>query len=110
MGVSDAIVGLGERAPSTAGALARGAMVRLRGTIRSLVQFSGRNWRSATITGTSPRASVSDTSVWQLAVLPRAEAYCEATPTECVPFFDNSSDFSRHIRVDVRSPQEAQTP
>ena len=38
------------------------------------------------MTGTSPRASVSDTSVWQLAVLPSAEAYCAATPTECVPF------------------------
>src|SRR6266702_881564 len=29
---------------------------------------------------TSPRASVSDTSVWQLAVLPSAEAYCAPTP------------------------------
>src|SRR5215831_6902 len=38
------------------------------------------------MTGTSPRASVSDTRVWQLAVLPSAEAYCGATPTECVPF------------------------
>src|SRR5882757_6987370 len=46
---------------------------------RSLVQLSGRKRRSVTITGTSPRASVSDTSVWQLAFLPRAEAYCEAT-------------------------------
>ena len=52
---------------------------------RSFVQFSGRKRRNATITGTSPRASVSDTSVWQLAVLPRAEAYCAATPTECSP-------------------------
>jgi transposase len=26
------------------------------------------------------------TGVWQLAVLPSAEAYCGATPTECVPF------------------------
>ena len=42
---------------------------------------------NATITGTSPRASVSDTSVWQFAVLPSAEAYCGATPTECLPFF-----------------------
>ena len=54
---------------------------------RSFVQFSGRKRRNATITGTSPRASVSETSVWQLAVLPRAEAYCAATPTECFPFF-----------------------
>src|SRR6516165_7945976 len=38
------------------------------------------------MTGTSSRASVSDTKVWQLAVLPSAEAYCAATPTECVPF------------------------
>jgi hypothetical protein len=36
---------------------------------------------------TSPRASVSDTNVWQFAVLPTAEAYCAATPTECVPVF-----------------------
>jgi len=27
-------------------------------------------------------ASVSDTRVWQLAVLPSAEAYCAATPTD----------------------------
>src|SRR6202035_3329492 len=54
---------------------------------RSLVQLSGRKRRNATITGTSSQASVSDTSVWQLAFLPSAEAYCEATPTECLPFF-----------------------
>src|SRR5262249_27595442 len=53
---------------------------------RLLVQLSGRNNRNASMTGTSPRASVSDTRVWQLAVLPSAEAYCAATPTECVPF------------------------
>ena len=46
---------------------------------------SRRKRRNATITGTSPRASVSDTRVWQLAFLPSAEAYCEATPTECLP-------------------------
>jgi hypothetical protein len=40
-----------------------------------------------TMTGSSPRASVSDTDVWQLAVLPRDEAYCGATPTERSPFF-----------------------
>jgi hypothetical protein len=34
------------------------------------------------MTGTSPRASVSDTKVWQLEVFPSAEAYCGATPTE----------------------------
>src|SRR5438477_2880723 len=56
-------------------------------TCLSLVQFSGRKRRRATATGTSPRASVSDTSVWQLAVLPNAEAYCALTPTECLPFF-----------------------
>src|SRR5262245_65187154 len=53
---------------------------------RLLVQLSGRNSRKASMTGTSPRASVSDTRVWQLAVFPSAEAYCAATPTECVPF------------------------
>src|SRR5580704_2799869 len=53
---------------------------------RSPVQLSGRNSRSASVTGTSPRASVSDTRVWQFAVLPSAEAYCAATPNECVPF------------------------
>jgi hypothetical protein len=56
----------------------------------SLVQLSGRNRRRPIITGTSSRASVSDTSVWQLAVLPSAEAYCGATPTECVPFFGSA--------------------
>ncbi len=52
-----------------------------------LVQLSGTKKRNATMTGTSPRASVSDTNVWQLAVLPRDEAYCAATPTERSPFF-----------------------
>src|SRR5262249_24898529 len=52
---------------------------------RLLVQLSGRNNRNASMTGTSPRASVSDTRVWQLAVLPSAEAYCAATTTECLP-------------------------
>ena len=33
-----------------------------------LVQLSGRNNRNASTTGTSPRASVSDTRVWQLEV------------------------------------------
>src|SRR3546814_18934379 len=37
----------------------------------SLVQLSGRNKRSAIGTGTSPLASVIDTSVWQLAFLDR---------------------------------------
>src|ERR1700746_1747796 len=53
---------------------------------RLLVQLSGRNSRNVSMTGTKPRASVSDTRVWQLAVLPNAEAYCAATPTEWVPF------------------------
>src|ERR1700674_1501574 len=43
---------------------------------RSLVQLSGRNSRRAIMTGTSSRASVSDTRVWQFEVLPSAEAYC----------------------------------
>src|SRR5258707_2674097 len=55
--------------------------------LRSLIQLSGRKSRNATMTCTSPLASVSDTRVWQFAVLPSAEAYCAATPTECVPFF-----------------------
>jgi hypothetical protein len=38
-----------------------------------------RNNRNASMTGTSPRASVSDTRVWQLAVL-RAEAYWRSDP------------------------------
>src|SRR5262249_33015257 len=33
-----------------------------------------------------PRAHVSDTRVWQFAILPSAEAHWEATPTECMPF------------------------
>ncbi|MNE75140.1 hypothetical protein D3C80_1712700 [compost metagenome] len=53
-------------------------------TIRSwlLVQLSGKNSRKPTGTGTSSRANVSDTNVWQLARLPSIEAYCGATPTE----------------------------
>ena len=43
--------------------------------------------RSATGTGTSPRASVSETRAWQLAFLPSAPAYRWATPTEAEPFF-----------------------
>jgi hypothetical protein len=48
------------------------------------------------MTGTSPRASVSDTRVWQLAVFPSAEAYCGATPTECVPFLRYRSVVNQH--------------
>jgi hypothetical protein len=51
-----------------------GTRVRFKREV-SLVQLSGRKRRNATITGTSARASVKDTSVWQFAVLPRAEAY-----------------------------------
>jgi len=47
----------------------------------------GRNRRSATGTGTSWRARVKDTSVWQLASLPSTPAYWCATPTEAEPFF-----------------------
>lgn len=32
-------------------------------------------------------ASVTDTSLWQLAFLPNAVAYWGATPTEALPFF-----------------------
>ena len=53
---------------------------------RFLVELSGRNNRKASMIGTSPRPSVSYTSVWELAVLPSAEAYSVAIPTECVPF------------------------
>ena len=35
-------------------------------------------------------ASVSETSVWQFAVLPSTEAYCGVTPTEWLPFFGNA--------------------
>jgi len=42
----------------------------------------GRDRRKPTMTGTSPDASVVDTSVRQLAFLPSAEAYCGATPKE----------------------------
>lgn len=52
----------------------------------SLVQLSGRNSRKPTMTGTSPEASVSDTSVWQLAFLPSTEAYSGATPIKWRPF------------------------
>jgi putative transposase len=50
--------------------------------VTRLGQLSGKQSRSPTMTGTSSDASVSDTSVWQLAFLPSADAYCGATPTE----------------------------
>ena len=56
----------------------------------SSVQASGRNSRSPTITGTSPRANVSDTRVCQFAFLPSAEANSGATLTEAFPFFGNA--------------------
>ena len=56
----------------------------------SSVQVSGRKSRSPTITGTSREASVTETSDWQLDVLPSEEAYCGATPTECCPFFGSA--------------------
>jgi hypothetical protein len=52
----------------------------------SLVQLSGRNSRKLSMSGTSPEASVTDTSVWQFAFLPSAVAYWGATPTEALPF------------------------
>lgn len=39
----------------------------------SLVQLSGRNSRKLSMSGTSPEASVNDTSVWQFAFLPSTE-------------------------------------
>jgi hypothetical protein len=42
--------------------------------------------RNPTATGTSPEASVTETSDWQFAVLRNDEAYCGATPTERSPF------------------------
>jgi len=50
--------------------------------IGNLVAGSEIRDRAMIITGTSPDASVVATSVWQLAFLPSAEAYCGATPTE----------------------------
>src|SRR3954470_8456926 len=52
----------------------------------SSVQTDGRNSRSPTGSGTSPRASVSETSTWQFATLPNSPQYCRATPTESSPF------------------------
>src|SRR4051812_46899415 len=57
-----------------------------------LVQLSGTKRRNATMTGTSPRASVSDTNVWQLAVLPRDEAYCGSDTNRTIALL-------RHRRV-----------
>ena len=56
----------------------------------SSVQVSGKKSRRPTITGTSRDARVTETSDWQLDVLPSAEAYCAATPTECCPFFGSA--------------------
>src|SRR4029077_6876478 len=64
-----------------------------------LVQLSGTKRRNATMTGTSPRASVSDTNVWQLAVLPRDEAYCGATPTERSPILRHRRVVADHHRI-----------
>jgi hypothetical protein len=48
------------------------------------------------------------TSVWQLAFLPSAEAYCEATPTECLPFFGTavSSITANLTRYTIRITRE----
>jgi hypothetical protein len=35
-------------------------------------------------------AGMSQTRLWQLAVLPTTPAYCEATATECVPFLGSA--------------------
>src|SRR5262245_48725049 len=75
-----AISGFVRAMPYSAGPSARSNRARL------LAQLSGRNSRNASMTGASPRAHVSDTRVWQFAVLPSAEAYWEATPSECMPF------------------------
>ncbi len=56
----------------------------------SSVQLSDRKSRRPTITGTSREARVTDTSDWQLDVLPSDEAYCGATATESCPFFGNA--------------------
>ena len=55
-----------------------------------MIEIVGVLVTAATITGTSPLANVAETSVWQLAVLPRVEAYCAATPTEWLPFFGSA--------------------
>lgn len=73
---------------------------------RLLAQLSGRNSRGASATGTSPRPSVSDTKVWQLAVLPSAETSCAATPTECTPFLGMAVDaeLNSPMACSARSP------
>ena len=52
----------------------------------SLVQLSGRDRRKPNMTGTSPEAKVTKTSIWQFAFLPSTVAYWGATPTEALPF------------------------
>jgi DNA replication protein DnaC len=71
----------------------------------SSVQLAGRNNRRPTMTGTSRDANVSETSDWQLAVFPRAEAYCGATPTERHPFLGNA--VSSMTRNPALSPTSA---
>jgi hypothetical protein len=56
----------------------------------SATHSRGRNSRKATGAGTSSRARVRDTRVWQLAFLPSAPAYWCATPTEAEPFFGSA--------------------
>ncbi len=56
------------------------------GPLDRVAQIAERKYcRPQSTTGTSPRASVSDTRVWQFAVLPSADAYCGATlPNACL--------------------------
>src|SRR5262245_42330724 len=51
---------------------------------RLLVQLSGRNNRNPSMTGTSPRASVSDTRAWQLAVCPAPKHIALHPPNACL--------------------------
>jgi hypothetical protein len=67
-------------------ALRRARRRRHAGRVASAVQAVGRNSRSPTGTGTSPRAKVSVTSTCAFATLPSSPQYCRATPTERSPF------------------------
>lgn len=60
-----------------------------------LVQHAGRNRRNPTTTGTSRDAGVTVISVWQLAFLPRAEAYCGAPPADAISGANQARDMSR---------------
>ncbi|MDF3907393.1 hypothetical protein, partial [Paracoccus sp. AS002] len=61
-------------------------------------------WPTIAVTGTSPKASVCDTRVGQLAFLPRAEACCGAPPAARHPFLGSAVGSVAQIGLRPRFP------